>query len=186
MNSPIPDFLYDHAPIAAKKLIGWQFYVREPNGTLSGGTIVETEAYTADDEASHSFRGKTKRNSAMFEKAGTIYVYFTYGMHYCCNIVTGDKGIGEAVLIRSVIPTRGIDAMLHRRGKMQHKHLCDGPAKLCQALDITTKDGGETVGANRFFLRPPQPTVDTAHIKVTPRIGISRSRDKMWRFVLEI
>lgn len=186
LSRSIPNFLYDSAPEAAKKLIGWELYVRETDGTLTGGIIIETEAYTADDEASHSFRGKTKRNSAMFEDAGTIYVYFTYGMHWCCNIVTGSPGLGEAVLIRAILPGAGIENMQTRRKVSSQKHLCDGPAKLCQALGISGTDNGERIGASRFELWPPAYPVDPKRIIATPRVGIQRGKDKLWRYSVDL
>src|SRR5690349_20444206 len=98
----------------AKNLLGWELVHHTPVGDI-GGIIIETEAYRQDDEASHSFRGKTKRSAPMFKEAGCIYMYFIYGMHWCINIVTGPKGQGEAVLIRALRPTRGLDLMKQYR-----------------------------------------------------------------------
>lgn len=179
------DFLLASAPVAARELLGWGLYVRETDGTLTGGIIVETEAYAADDEASHSFKGKTNRNSAMFDAAGTIYVYFTYGMHWCCNIATGQEGVGEAVLIRAIRPTKGIETMKARRRRSGEEGLADGPAKLCQALGINGTDNGEKIGSERFLLAPPSPTTRQLKIVASPRIGIRHGREKMWRFCLD-
>src|SRR5204863_4345175 len=102
-----------------------------PSGETLRARIVETEAYERDDPASHAFRGRTARNAVMFGPAGHLYVYFTYGMHHCMNIVTGLAGDGQAVLLRGVSPMTGIEAMVARRGRSHH--LADGPGKLCQA-----------------------------------------------------
>lgn len=181
-NGVIAKTLSASAPAVARELLEWEFYVREADGSLTGGIITETEAYTADDEASHSFRGKTSRNSAMFEKAGTIYVYFTYGMHWCCNIVTGVKGTGEAVLIRALEPTMGLPTMQSRRNNIDLRHLCDGPAKLCQALGITGDDNHTHITEGRFILQPPKEKIKHKAVTVTARIGIQRGKDKLWRF----
>jgi len=125
------DFLSGSAPEVAKNLLGC---VLRNGGTA--GIIVETEAYSQDDAASHSFRGLTKRNSPMFGAPGTIYVYFTYGMHNCFNIVTNEEGIGEAVLIRALEPIEGAEIMKKRRGTENIRELCSGPARLVQALGI--------------------------------------------------
>lgn len=144
------------------------------------GRIVETEAYRPDDPASHSFRGQTARNSAMFGRAGTLYVYFTYGMHWCANVVTGPRGEGAAVLLRAVEPVAGIAAMSARRNG--RTDLADGPAKLCQAFAITGAHdatdllGGGPVRLCDDGLAPPHRPV------VGPRVGISRAVEAPWRF----
>src|SRR4051812_45110066 len=98
------------------------------------GRIVEVEAYMSTDPASHTFRGRTNRNAVMFGPAGHMYVYFTYGMHHCANVVTGPVGNGQGVLVRAVEPVDGIDVMIERRGR--RSHVADGPGKLCQAFGI--------------------------------------------------
>ncbi len=173
------------ALFAAKRLIGYRFYVREHDGSLSGGVIVETEAYTAEDAASHSFRGETLRNNVMFRGAGYIYVYFTYGMHWCVNIVTGGEGAGEAVLIRAIRPDTGLQTMRYRRGKKPDSELTNGPAKLCQALGIDGKDNGSRVGEGRFILMPPAKKPDYK-VKATPRIGVRRDSHRLWRFIADV
>lgn len=144
------------------------------------GRIIEVEAYREDDPASHTFRGRTQRNSVMFGAAGHLYVYFTYGMHHCANIVTGPEGHGAAVLLRAVAPLAGIDVMQARRGG--RRQLADGPAKLCQAFAIGPQHNGvdvcEAEGIGVFddgMPPPPEPLVG-------PRVGISKAVDVPWRF----
>ena len=141
------------------------------------GRITEVEAYREDDPASHSFRGKTPRTEVMFGPAGHLYVYFTYGMHYCANIVTGASGEGAAVLLRAVEPIEGIDLMLERR--QGRRQIADGPAKLCQAFAIGPDHNGVDVtdgGAVRLLddgVPPPAAPL------VGPRIGPSTSRPRV-------
>ncbi len=167
---------------AAEGLIGWRLYVREADGTLTGGRIIETEAYAQEDAASHSHRGRTPRTEVMFGPAGHIYVYFTYGMHWCMNIVTGHEGHGEAVLIRALEPDNGLDYMQMRRGDKPPGELTNGPAKLCQALAVTGQDNGARLNHSRFVLLPPDKP--KPKIKATERIGITRDTHRLWRFVL--
>jgi len=144
------------------------------------GRIVEVEAYREDDPASHTFRGRTQRNEIMFGPAGHLYVYFTYGMHFCANVVTGADGAGAAVLLRAVDPVAGLELMSERRGG--RPQLADGPAKLCQAfgiagdlngVDLLTGDG---VGLFDDGVPPPSDP------RVGPRIGITKAVDVPWRW----
>jgi DNA-3-methyladenine glycosylase len=144
------------------------------------GRIVEVEAYREDDPASHSYRGRTPRTEVMFGRAGHLYVYFTYGMHYCANVVTGVEGHGAAVLLRAVSPLAGIDEMSERRGG--RRDLADGPAKLCQAFGIgPAQNGADLCGPGRLGLYDdgtPPPTDPL----VGPRIGISKAVALPWRW----
>ena len=146
------------------------------------GRITEVEAYRQDDPASHTYRGETPRNAVMFGPPGHLYVYFTYGMHYCANVVTGPEGHGAAVLLRAVEPQAGIDLMRERR--KGRSALADGPAKLCQAFAIgPDQNGGDVCRGNGVVLfddgvPPPDDPL------VGPRIGISRAVDVPWRFRL--
>lgn len=176
------DFLAQDAVTVAKQLIGWRFYVQEKDGQLTGGIITETEAYTSKDAASHSFNGRTKRNDIMFGPAGHIYVYFTYGMHWCANIVTGQNGEGEAVLLRTLQPDQGLETIQERRGYPTLASLTNGPAKLCQALAITGEDNGAQINRDRFLLLPPKNK--NIHVQAMERIGISRDVHRLWRFVM--
>jgi DNA-3-methyladenine glycosylase len=149
------------------------------------GRIVETEAYCgAMDAAAHSWRGRTERNATMFAKPGLLYVYFTYGMHWCCNPVCGEEGEGVAVLLRALAPLQGLDAMRMARPRCRSdRDLCRGPARLCQALGIArAQDGADLVtGAGGF--RIIDDGVPPPHMPVvTPRVGISRDVDKPWRW----
>src|SRR5689334_9281612 len=123
------------AEVVAQNLIGCELVFTDVAGAR-GGVIIETEAYTADDPASHSFSGRTTRNLAMFMPAGTIYVYQVYGIHYCLNIVCG-AGDGQAVLIRALKPTLNLDLLRANRPGVADSILCNGPARLVQALGIT-------------------------------------------------
>jgi DNA-3-methyladenine glycosylase len=144
------------------------------------GRIIEVEAYRPDDPASHSFRGRTARNAAMFGAPGTLYVYFTYGMHWCANVVTGPADEGAAVLLRALRPVAGIDVMTARRGG--RGDLTDGPAKLCQAMAIGPEHNAtDLLGAGPVRLiddgvAPPRAAL------AGPRIGITRATDRPWRF----
>lgn len=159
------------ACMLARSLIGAALLVRGV-----GGIVIETEAYTADDPASHSFRGPTARNQAMFGPAGYAYVYVSYGMHLCLNVVGRP---GEAVLIRALRPEWGSDLMRQRRPTGP---LCAGPGRLCQALDVQMTDNGRPFDGNDLVLRPPdRPITDIISGR---RIGISRAVELPWRFGL--
>jgi DNA-3-methyladenine glycosylase len=165
------------APVVAVDLLGKVIRV-ERDGVVTSGRIVETEAYTADDPASHSFRGRTARNAVMFGPAGHLYVYLSYGIHCCANVVTGATGDGQAVLLRAIEPLEGIDVMRRRRGR---EPLADGPGKLCQALGIElTADGADlTDGAILVVDDGCPPPSDPI---VGSRIGISTATETPWRF----
>lgn len=146
-----------------------------------GGTIVEVEAYAPDDPASHSFRGPTARNAAMFGPPGRLYVYRSYGIHWCANIVCEPEGIGAAVLIRALEPTHGVETMRERRGVDDVGLLCSGPGRLTQALAITGAHDGARLDRPPFALQPPAQTADIA---ATARVGITSGADLPWRYVL--
>lgn len=153
----------------------------ELDGMVSSGRIIETEAYTADDPASHSFRGRTARNAVMFGPAGRLYVYLSHGIHACANVVTGAEGEGAAVLIRAIEPVEGVAAMRARRG--EGRPLADGPGKLCQALGIGLSDDGidlATPGSPIQIVDDGTPPPDDPLIG--PRIGISKAVDRPWRW----
>lgn len=170
---------------AAPQLLGWHIVRQLPGGTVRL-KIVETEAYHQDDPASHSFRGMTARTAPMFEAGGTIYVYFTYGVHYCLNLVTGSKGIGEGVLIRAGEPLEGIGIMRSSRGVDNIFQLANGPGKLAQALGINSTDlSGRKISRSTIYLQPPAVRLKTAEIASSPRIGIKRAVENSWRFYIK-
>jgi DNA-3-methyladenine glycosylase len=148
------------------------------------GRIVEVEAYCGpEDPAAHSYRGPTARNATMFGAPGHLYVYFTYGMHWCCNPVCGDDDEGVAVLLRALEPLAGLEAMRAARGGVRDRDLCRGPARLCEALGITgTLDGADLVTGDRGVSIVDDGTPPPADPAVGPRIGITRGADSPWRW----
>lgn len=165
---------------AARRLLGCRL-VTDFGGRVAA-VIEEVEAYGgADDPASHAYRGRTARNSSMFGPAGTLYVYRSYGIHWCANIASGPAGRGEAVLIRGGRVVEGREAAARRRGRADH--LADGPGKLTQALAITGGHDGASVFTGPVRLEPG-PAPDPASVHTTPRIGITKEAARPWRFVL--
>jgi DNA-3-methyladenine glycosylase len=155
---------------AARDLIGWTLLVEGV-----GGPIVETEAYRHDDPASHAFPGPTVRNAVMFGPPGRLYVYLSYGIHWCVNIVCGPDGTGAGVLIRALEPAHGLDVMRSRRGRDALAELASGPGRVGQALGA-----GPWLAGTPADLRPPRaPRRVTAGV----RVGISKAVDQPWRFM---
>jgi DNA-3-methyladenine glycosylase len=169
------DFLKRHPALVARDLIGARL-------TLDGvgGLVVETEAYHHEDPASHAFSGQTPRNAAMFGEVGRAYVYRSYGIHWCVNLVCGEDP-GSAVLIRALEPTDGLEIMWERRGLSDIRALCSGPGKLCQALAITREHDGLPMDQAPFALEPPKQRADVA---AGPRIGLTKGVETPWRFGL--
>ncbi|WP_279477753.1 DNA-3-methyladenine glycosylase [Aureimonas sp. SK2] len=176
MQSLPVGFFEQDAVSLARALIGAELYVEG-----AGGRIVETEAYRADDAASHSFRGVTPRNRAMFGPVGHAYVYRSYGIHWCLNIVCDGASAGSAVLLRAIEPLAGLDAMSRRRGTRTARLLCSGPGRLTQALGIDGGHDGLAIDQAPFAFAPSA----VAHpVQAGPRIGITKAVDEPWRFCL--
>ncbi len=173
-HEPFPDLSRPVADLA-RDLIGATLLL---DGV--GGVVVETEAYARGDPASHSFRGPTPRNGAMFGPAGRAYVYRSYGIHWCLNVVGGEEP-GCAVLIRALEPTEGLAAMRARRGLDAPRLLCAGPGRLCAALGITAAHDGLPLDRAPFALLAPPAAPPIA---AGPRIGITRNAEAPWRFGL--
>ena len=166
----------------ARRLLG-SLVVSTVGGRETSGRIVETEAYLGrGDPASHAFRGRTRRNDAMFGERGTLYVYVSYGIHRCINVVTGEEGDPGAVLIRALDPIAGLDVMADRRGRATE--LCSGPGRLSQALGIAMRHN-----AHHLSLPPirlvPRPARSAAEIGTSGRIGVSRAADRPLRFFMK-
>ena len=160
----------------AAELIGATFLV---DGV--GGKIVVLEAYHHEDPAAHGYRGRTARNASMFGPPGHAYVYRSYGVHWCVNFVCEAEGVADAVLIRALEPTKGLEEMRRRRGLEDERLLCAGPGRLCQALAITREQDGLPLDRPPFRL---EPRTEPPEIVRGPRIGITRAADLPWRYGL--
>jgi DNA-3-methyladenine glycosylase len=168
------DFFNRSVHEVAPELIGATLMVGE-----AGGLIVEVEAYHQTDPAAHSYRGRTERNAVMFGPPGHLYVYRSYGIHWCANLVCEAEGSASAVLLRALEPTRGLAAMAGRRGLDDPRLLCSGPGRLCEALGITRAHNGAALDRPplAIFARENPP-----EIAVGPRIGITKAVDMPWRY----
>jgi DNA-3-methyladenine glycosylase len=171
------DFFARRVHEVAPELIGATLLVDEV-----GGTIVEVEAYDQEDPASHAYGGRTARNATMFGPAGHAYVYRSYGIHWCLNLVCGSGDDAEAVLIRALEPTAGIELQRQRRAVDDLRKLCSGPGKLCQALAITGEHDGLALDRPPFRLEERR---EVPQIATGPRIGITRATELPWRYGLE-
>lgn len=176
------EFYLQSCLTVARELIG-KVLMRKKGSHVYSGIIVETEAYLGSaDAASHSYRGMTKRNERMFDEGGIVYVYFTYGVHYCMNVVTGGAGTAHAVLIRAVEPAEGIKRMMKNRGTDDIHNLCSGPGKLCAAMEIGPGENGAVLGGGEIDIIEPAQAPERKVIR-TRRIGITKDVDKLYRFI---
>jgi DNA-3-methyladenine glycosylase len=168
--------------VVAPELLGRILVRTLPDGTRFAARLVEVEAYGPDDPASHAFRGRTARNHVMFGPSGHLYVYFTYGMHFCANVVTGRDGEGSAVLLRAAEPLEGLRAMAVRRGVGAPRLLCSGPARLTQAFAIDRKDDGvDLLRATDLQLRVGSP-LPARRVARSARVGVRVGVEPRWRY----
>jgi len=173
------------ATVVAKDLLGRTFVRILSDGKRLAARIVETEAYEEDDAASHSYKRQTARNEVMFGKPGLLYVYFTYGMHYCMNLVTGRDGEGSAVLLRAAEPLESLPSMRRRRKQTGEHLLCSGPARFCEAFGIGRRENGTDLAESRAIFLEVGTSVARGHIRVAPRVGIREATEKPWRFFVK-
>jgi len=171
----------------AKDLLG-KVLIRKEGSSIFAGQIIEVEAYDGKvDKASHSFNGKTKRNEVMFNEGGYFYVYFTYGAHFCCNVVTGKRNHGQAVLIRAIEPLVGIKKMIENRfgrelnSEKEIYNLTSGPGKICKAFGFNKEHSGLDLTNSSVFI-VDRPKLKKNLIGVSKRIGITKSISLPWRF----
>ena len=174
----------------ARELLG-KIFVRHENDNTLLGKIVEVEAYDgAVDESAHSYIGKTERNAVMFEEGGLLYVYFTYGVHFCANVVTGRKDEGTAVLLRAFEPLNNFDLLAKRRfnkteiSEKEKINLTNGPGKICQAFNIKRNENGISLLGDQIYILNSNP-IDDKMIVQTTRIGIKKSTELPWRFYIK-
>lgn len=178
--TPLPWLAGDILEVAPA-LLGRRL-VSDVGGERVVAELVEVEAYAGEtDPASHAYRGQTLRNSSMFGPPGTLYVYRSYGVHWCMNVVGGEPGVAGAVLLRGAEIVEGVDSAVRRRGRADH--LADGPGKLTQALGVTDALDGHDLSRAPLRLIEPRRTVGS--IVTGPRIGISKATDRPWRFVVD-
>ncbi|HEX4662644.1 MAG TPA: DNA-3-methyladenine glycosylase [Candidatus Saccharimonadales bacterium] len=190
-QTDIKEFLEGPVDVVAPGLIGYRLRYKTPDGDILEGRIVEVEAYRQDDPASHSFGGNKGRAGVMFGSAGTVYVYFTYGMYHCLNIVCGPVGHGAAVLIRAVEPTQGVEQMWRNRygeaappnppAKQLH-NLTNGPAKWVLAFGLGKAHNGHDLFAKNADLQILSPLRLPKNLVQTVRVGISKATDIPWRW----
>jgi DNA-3-methyladenine glycosylase len=167
----------------APRLLGATLRHRTPEGEVAL-RLTEVEAYDgAGDPGSHAYRGMTRRNEVMFGPAGRLYVYFTYGMHHCCNVVVGDEGTASAVLLRAGEVVEGVEVARSRRPGSSDRDLARGPARLCKALGIDGRHNGVDLASGDLVLTPGQP-VPAESVVTGPRVGLREAADHPWRFWL--
>ena len=183
-GSVLPESWFQRdAPVVGLELLNKVLVSRSADNKVVAGRIIEVEAYTQDDPASHTFGGLTPRNRVMFGPPGRLYVYLSYGIHHCANVVTAQDGVGQALLLRAVVPVSGIDTIRSRRHGRHDLELVDGPGKLCEAFAV---DLGH-YGTNLTETHSPVTVIDggmepPSSPIIGPRVGISKGVDTLWRF----
>ena len=184
MQTILPKEFYEkHNTLTLSKLLLGCTLVHESPEGRTAGIIIETEGYLQNDPACHAYRKKSVRNAPMFGNPGVCYVYKIYGMHHCFNIVSGAEGIGEAVLIRALEPTQGVELMQERRKTNDLKNLCSGPAKLVKAMGITLDFNFLSLDSDEFHCH--ESTNNDFSIVTTTRIGITQGAALPYRFYIE-
>ena len=184
---PLPRAFFARGPrTLARALLGRVLVHDDAKAGRLAGIVVETEAYAgADDPASHAYRGRTARNAVMFGPAGHAYVYFTYGMHHCMNVVCGPPGKASAVLVRALVPIAGLEAMARRRGTTDRTRLARGPGSLAQALGLDRRHDGLDLTRGPLWIADLPPERDGRRVARGPRIGIRLAAERPWRYWLE-
>ena len=181
----LPRSFYLRPTVRVARELPGKYLVRRLDGRKLIGRIVEVEAYRGvHDPASHAYRGKTARNEVMFRTGGHLYVYFTYGMHFCCNVVTEREGRGMAVLLRAVEPVDGLEIMAGNRHVTLPSglvNLCSGPGKLCQSFGIARPENGTDLTGDAIWIAESRGDAPPK-IVATTRIGIREGRHHRWRF----
>lgn len=187
----LPETFYQHSNVVkiARELIGKGLFTKIDE-VITGGVIVETEAYSWKERGCHAYGAKkTNRNAVMFEKGGHSYVYQCYGIHYLFNIVTNDSNVADAVLVRAIEPLKGVDFMMARRGRLVNEyHLTSGPGKLTKALGIDRNWNGKLLSGNEIWLEDLGKKISPVKIEASPRIGIDYAGEDSllpWRFTLK-
>jgi DNA-3-methyladenine glycosylase len=184
-RAALPRSFYERPSLeVARDLLGRTLVRMLPDGARLAGRIVEAEAYREDDPASHSYRGRTTRTDVMFGPPARLYVYFTYGMHFCMNVVTGRDGEGSAVLLRAAEPLEGVDRMVEHRGVHQLRLLCAGPGRLCQAFAVGREQNGTDLVAGPELRIEEGTAVPDEEVLAGPRVGLSVALQQPWRFVV--
>jgi DNA-3-methyladenine glycosylase len=182
---PLPRAFYDRSPLLVARAVLGRLLVHDGPGGRVSGRIVEVEAYRgADDPASHAWRGPTPRNAAMFGQPGHAYVYFTYGMHHCLNLVTQPRGRASAVLVRALEPVDGLPLMRRRRGAGDEARLARGPGNVARALGLTRVHDGLDLTRGPLWLSDLPPERSGRRVARSGRVGIRVAGERPWRFLL--
>ncbi len=186
LGRPLPRRFYDRDPLLVARAVLGRVLVHDSPAGRVAGRIVEAEAYRgALDPASHAYRGRTARNASMFGAPGHAYVYFTYGMHFCLNLVTGAVGRASAVLVRAVEPVEGVALMRARRGVSDLDRLARGPGNLARAFGLTREHDGLDLTRGPLWVSDLRPRRRGYRVRRGPRVGIRVAVARPWRFYLE-